>query len=510
MKNKTNPASLWVSLLIMLMLVAGTSPVSGRSTNLEDFPTAPDGVNEINSLWYVGEIGTPGYADDVVVVGNIAYVADGESGLRIIDVSDPTAPVELGAFDTPNNLLAVDVVGSYAYLVEHQWFYVVDVSDPESPTQVGISSTSSLNYDIVVAGNYAYVGNGYPAGLTVWNISNPTSPFKAGFCPTEWWAWGVAVSGSFVYLATSYDGLNVVNVSNPFNPVEVGHYDMPGGIAEHVEVEGNYAYLAAGYWMHLRIIDVSNPAAPEEVAYYETPGDPLDVQVAWGFAHIADTNGVRVLDIADPEAPIMVGSYPSSGTANGLSLSNGYIYVANGAAGLLILRDSFSITGFVTDAGDNPIEGVTVTATGGFTAVTDETGAYGFSDLEPGTYTLSASKAGYSFAPASLEVTLPPNAFSQDFEGIAMTSSISGRVTEADGTPIAAITMSFTGGFSTVTDLSGDYSLSGLPAGSYTIIPTKAGYSFTPGSRTVTLPPDAPGQDFVGDIFRLFLPATWK
>ncbi len=43
----------------------------------------------------------PGIVKDVVVVGNYAYVADGNAGLRIIDVSLPSAPIEVGFYDTP-------------------------------------------------------------------------------------------------------------------------------------------------------------------------------------------------------------------------------------------------------------------------------------------------------------------------------------------------------------------------------------------------------------------------
>jgi hypothetical protein len=39
------------------------------------------------------------YAVDVEVVGDLAYVADGSSGLRVIDVSNPAFPVEFGALD---------------------------------------------------------------------------------------------------------------------------------------------------------------------------------------------------------------------------------------------------------------------------------------------------------------------------------------------------------------------------------------------------------------------------
>jgi hypothetical protein len=55
---------------------------------------------------------------DVEVVGGLAYVADFDSGLRVIDVSDATAPVELGALDTPGLALDVEVVGGLAYVAD--------------------------------------------------------------------------------------------------------------------------------------------------------------------------------------------------------------------------------------------------------------------------------------------------------------------------------------------------------------------------------------------------------
>ena len=56
-----------------------------------------------SALITVGTLDTPGYARDVEVMGDLAYVADGDSGLRVIDVSNPAFPVELGALGTPGN-----------------------------------------------------------------------------------------------------------------------------------------------------------------------------------------------------------------------------------------------------------------------------------------------------------------------------------------------------------------------------------------------------------------------
>jgi pimeloyl-ACP methyl ester carboxylesterase len=76
--------------------------------------------------------------------------------------------------------------------------------------------------------------------------------------------------------------------------------------------------------------------------------------------------------------------------------------------------------------------------------------------------------------------------------------SISGTVRDQNGSSVLGVTVSAGNGHTATTNASGIYTLTGLITGTYTIIPSKSGYSFSPASRTVSVPPDATGVDFVG------------
>lgn len=81
---------------------------------------------------------------------------------------------------------------------------------------------------------------------------------------------------------------------------------------------------------------------------------------------------------------------------------------------------------------------------------------------------------------------------------VATTHAISGRVTY-NGAGLAGVTIDITGAGagSTVTDSSGNYSFAGLVNGTYTIIPSRAGYAFTPSSKDcIVTNADATGQNF--------------
>ena len=105
--------------------------------------------------------------------------------------------------------------------------------------------------------------------------------------------------------------------------------------------------------------------------------------------------------------------------------------------------------------------------------------------------------------PARFRLVDYPNSDNYGILRIEVTEkySVSGRVTDGANQPLSAVTVSASADgntTSTTTDSNGAYTITGLAAGTYTLTPSKSGYSFTPASRTVTVPPDATGQDFVG------------
>ena len=60
---------------------------------------------------FAGSYNTPGYAYGVVVEGDYAYVADGTSGLQVINISDPSTPTYAGSYDTTDSALGVVIAG---------------------------------------------------------------------------------------------------------------------------------------------------------------------------------------------------------------------------------------------------------------------------------------------------------------------------------------------------------------------------------------------------------------
>ena len=78
----------------------------------------------------------------------------------------------------------------------------------------------------------------------------------------------------------------------------------------------------------------------------------------------------------------------------------------------------------------------------------------------------------------------------------APTFTLAGGVTESGGQPVAGVTVA-AGPHRTTTDANGNFRLSTLVGGTYTLAVAKAGYTFTPPRRTISLLSDVDGQDFL-------------
>ena len=134
------------------------------------------------------------------------------------------------------------------------------------------------------------------------------------------------------------------------------------------------------------------------------------------------------------------------------------------------------------------------------TTTTNNNGNYQFTGLAKGTYTVSPSLDGYVFDKSSTVLVINNDITSSDFiatQKTATTFSLSGNVKWAPAGGVM-VTLSGTNNASTLTDSSGNYILTGLFSGDYTVTPSMAGYTFDRLSSAVTIN----GSDVTDKDFR--------
>jgi hypothetical protein len=149
---------------------------------------------------------------------------------------------------------------------------------------------------------------------------------------------------------------------------------------------------------------------------------------------------------------------------------------------------SYTISGRVTNGGVG-LSGVTVTLSGSQSSstTTDASGNYSFTATAEGNYTVTPSKANYTFAPQSAVLSSLGANHSADFSATLNRHNISGSIVTAGGGGVPNVTLSLSGSqsSSTTSDASGNYSFTNLPAGGdYAVTPSRPNYSFNPASQS--------------------------
>ncbi|MFA6001685.1 MAG: hypothetical protein WC828_06170 [Thermoleophilia bacterium] len=313
----------------------------------------------------------------VAVSGNYAYIVDGTSGLKIIDISNPANPQSAGSFNTPGSGEGVAVSGNYAYVADgSNGLRIINISSPSSPQEVGSWATgSSSSKNVAILGRYAYVAD-RSNGLQILDVNDPANPQPYGSINPGIVA-GVAVSGNYAYLASWYSGFQIVDVTNPANPQLKGTVTASSIGSAAVAVAGNYAYVADTS-NGLMVMDVTSKTSPQLVGSIKPPGTASSVALSGNYAYLADgTGGLHVIDIANPASPVLKGTYDTAHTASGVAVVGNYAYVADGSlGGLQVLRFTPSSFSYVLDQNpgtdpDTTIDGTAVTAS--YTGIGDGT-----------------------------------------------------------------------------------------------------------------------------------------
>jgi len=285
-------------------------------------------VSNPSNPWVTGTT-FDAWAQGIFVKDTIAYTNSTgmQSRFETVSIVDPNSPYRLGwCYVSPTSgidPIGICIVDTITYLaIGDDGLILINVSNPSFPDTIQSYITSGHAIDLAVQDTLIYIVDS--DSLLIWNISNPFSLFPVSAIDMPTGCYGVCVLGSYAYVAClsnfGNDGrLVVVDISNPLLPQIASTVNNIDGDPIDVHVLGNYAYVvAADYWAvtkgekrnvapfkrpdsgadvegGLRIIDISNPDSAQLIVSYDTPGDPRGVFVDSVLVFVADYDSLQIL-----------------------------------------------------------------------------------------------------------------------------------------------------------------------------------------------------------------------
>ncbi|MBC8374805.1 MAG: T9SS type A sorting domain-containing protein [FCB group bacterium] len=257
------------------------------------------------------------------------------SWIRILDISDISAPLDRGVFDLPRFTEGIDINGDYLYIAGPLLgLHIFNIANPDTILDLGGIYTGNSTRKVAVRGSFAYLAE-HEEGLSVVDISIPTSP-TLGASDAIGTAWSITIQDSLMHLGAGEEGLRLIDISNPTNPTEIGYFDS-GAKSQDLVIRDELIYLANSF-DGLTILDFSDSANISPISSLDTDGDVSGLDLSGDLAFLADEiRGLVAVDISNSLAPLEVGCLPSSGHPVAVTIQNNYAYVAQLSGGLLIV-----------------------------------------------------------------------------------------------------------------------------------------------------------------------------
>jgi hypothetical protein len=209
--------------------------------------------------------------EDVEVAGHHAFIADWLYGLRVYDVRSASAPTLVGSLQTGGAPSGLAIAGDRAYIAEGTdggMLRIIDISNPSAPVQLGQAETSKA-MAVEVRGTIAYVADESlfgPGGLRIFDVSDPATPVQIALYNTDClFAHDVVLAGDLAIVACGGDGFHWIDISTPSMPARV-HVTPHDGSAISVATWNGHAVLGHDHGILVMTIG----ATPQQRASYET------------------------------------------------------------------------------------------------------------------------------------------------------------------------------------------------------------------------------------------------
>lgn len=338
----------------------------GAPTGLQiiDLQYLPDSVSLVNTFYFPRF--TMGHT--ISQEGPYLYINAGNyqiGGVFILDITNPVNPVKRGEWE----LQAVhdcrvrnDTIWACNIYNPPGTISVIDARDKDNPTRIAVweNLPNPGPHNIALSGGrkYAYVTdeiNGINRMLKIWDVSNLQNvTFVSSWQPpgiTNSIIHNVELYGKYLFAAHYTAGLRVIDVTNPFEPVERAHYDTyPQNDTFSFEgcwgtyIFGSEKIICSDRSTGLYVLKANFPLDPitgyhEPVPYdfylrqnYPNPFNPFTT-IEFGM----QTDGyakIVIYDVSGRQAAVLFDSYTGAGhhsvTFDGFNLSSGvYFCVMN-------------------------------------------------------------------------------------------------------------------------------------------------------------------------------------
>ncbi len=269
-------------------------------------------------------------AFDFDVDSNFVYLIE-DDGFRVVDYSSGTLTSVSMVYATRKSYEFAKYK-DYLFVAGGQsGVMIIDISDTLNPRFAGRIPCNRYSRAITVKDSFLLCASLFQS-LELYNISDPVSPVFVSNLHVRGNPVDITWKDSIVYIATNSSGVSIVNVSSPGSPEIIGNINT-GRTTQSVKAYGNYLIVSdlhSGSYLY----SIQNAANPNILATLGSsrvaaPNDTLLILAT-------PDSSLMVYDIKDPQSPKILYTVTLPQNANALSLVGNMLYTVCGDSGIRV------------------------------------------------------------------------------------------------------------------------------------------------------------------------------
>ena len=303
-------------------------------------------VSDPSDPTIVSTLDTPGIPQDIVIDDSYAYIAVGEKGVVIYSLQNPVAPILLDQIALDGEVFKVSVSGSrlYASVLNEGW-WILDIKDPNAIRKVSYARTSTGGaYAIVAQNDHVYIGEN--SQFTIVRDRYDWQPGYVAQFDVDLDLRYVHFDQNRVFLPNKY--INVVDVATPLDPKHISQYrgvDTGSWMIKVVTRDDVMFTVKADDLIALNISDVHAISEISRITHkVQFTGDPsvtlYNMAVHENTVYIGNYLGFAVIDVSDLSNMRVLGMYKTQGFMRSLKAVDQFLHVADGSGGYLLYNTS--------------------------------------------------------------------------------------------------------------------------------------------------------------------------
>ncbi|MBK7981797.1 MAG: T9SS type A sorting domain-containing protein [Ignavibacteriae bacterium] len=149
-----------------------------------------------------------------IIVDSLAYIADGDYGIKIFNISDILDPKLVSQFNNGININCLDIYNNNIFTGGRKNFQILEINHQNNITQISNIGGIYSGHDIKVLDDLACIAN--EENGVIFNIADLANPkFKSIYYGP---AYGVDLFNNYAVVADLFGGIKIIDLTIPENP----------------------------------------------------------------------------------------------------------------------------------------------------------------------------------------------------------------------------------------------------------------------------------------------------